>query len=136
MRAALVVAVGLIGLPAGAGAHGPHASPPLVVASTGPLASGAREALSCDGEIYDSVFEYDLCIESRRSAVEQSADGSLGFWLIAMIRAHGATDNGYPEARTYLDRYRERFKALQSEMHAPVVETLCKVLALPCPRGL
>lgn len=135
MRVALVVATLLLGQ-AAASAHGMHASPTLTITADGPLAGGAREALSCDGEIYDSVFEYDLCLASRRPAVEPSADARLGFWLIATLRAYGAADNGYPDAQTYLARYREHLDAARLETRAPVNETLCQVLALPCPIGL
>ncbi|QSI78607.1 hypothetical protein [Niveibacterium microcysteis] len=135
VRVALVLTGLLLGQTA-ASAHGVHTSPPLAINEDGPLAGGAREALSCDGEISDSVFEYDLCLDSRWPAVEPSADARLGFWLIATLRAYGAAENGYPDAQTYLAHYRERLDATQRETRAPVVQALCQALALRCPLGL
>ena len=132
MRIVLALIASLQAIPGDAFAHGGHESSAPTIASVGALSVGAREALACDGEIQDTVFEYDLCLNARREAIEGDAEARVGFWLVATLRVHGAANNGYADAGPYLARYRETLARMQAVRPVSIAE-LCRQLTLECP---
>ncbi|GAA5175360.1 hypothetical protein GCM10025771_07260 [Niveibacterium umoris] len=135
MRSAFVLIASLLVHTGIAFAHGDHAVPPPAIKAGGPLSRGASEAFACDIAIHEVLFEYDNCLNARRSAVAQDGPARVGFWLVATLRAQGARDNGYADADDYLLRYRAALAAAQAALPRPIAAP-CSQLGLACPATL
>lgn len=135
MRKRFVLIAALLVSSGAASAHGNTVVPPPAIKADGALSRGAGEAFACDVAIHEVLFEYDLCLNARRSAVEQEDEARAGFWLVAVLRAQGALDNGYADADGYLAQYRKAFTAAQTRLPHPL-STPCTRLGLDCPADL